>query len=159
PQIIQRRAVVAGPANFETCAEMTVLPISGEAYYKRKLTDEEQGAITTLLPGLAQVYGITGTPVPYTTTPVFLGGAPDSNGFDIASSIDQTLWIALLAPKELVPGVRTSIGAQLLSVGFVPSIEVPALFEDIGPRASVPHTWQITTGSVTPGVPDYVTLD
>jgi predicted phage baseplate assembly protein len=159
PQIIQRRAVVAGPANFETRSEMTVLPISGEAYYKRKLTDDEQGAITTLLPGLAQVYGITGTPVPYTTTPIFLAGAPDPKGFDITSSIDQTLWIALLAPKELVPAVRASIGAQLLNVGFIPSIEVPALFEAIGPRASVPHKWQITTGSVQPGVPDYVTLD
>jgi predicted phage baseplate assembly protein len=159
PQIIQRRALVTGPANFETRSEMTVLPISGEAYYKRKLTDDEQGAITTLLPGLAQVYGITGQPVPYATTPVFVAGVPDPKGFDITSSIDQTLWIALLAPKELVAAVRASIGAQLLSVGFVPSTEVAALFEDIGPRASVPHTWQITTGSVQPGVPDYVTLD
>jgi hypothetical protein len=158
-QVIQAHALIVGPPNFETRDEITVLPVAGEGYYKRALSQDEQAALTDLLPGLAQVYGITGRPVPYATTPVFVAGAPDLAGFDVMLSVDQTLWIALLAPKEPVSAVRLSIGSQLLSVGFVPAIEMPGLFEDVGPRGSIPHAWQITTGSTSSAVPDYLTLD
>src|SRR5580765_6727064 len=35
--VIRPQATVKGPANFETLSELTVLPITTEAYYKRQL--------------------------------------------------------------------------------------------------------------------------
>jgi hypothetical protein len=158
-QVMQTRATVTGALNFETTSEITILPVSGELYYKRPLTDDETASVQDLLPGLVQLYGITGTPKPYATTPVFAGGVPDSAGLDLMQTVDSSLWIALVADKAVRDKVRTAIGAQAISVGFVPALEVPALFEDIGPRGSIPHTWQITTGSTDPSVPGLLTLD
>src|SRR5436190_12402261 len=38
-QVMQPHATVKGPVRFETESEITVLPLWGEAYYKRSLTD------------------------------------------------------------------------------------------------------------------------
>src|SRR2546423_2593315 len=38
-QVMQPHAAVKGPVPFETTAEITILPVWGEAYYKRPLTD------------------------------------------------------------------------------------------------------------------------
>lgn len=161
-QVVQPLATAKGPLNFETHSEITVLPVNGKTYFKRPLTGPETAAVIELLPGLAHLYGIPPTqkPKPYATTPVFPAGQPDPAGWDLMSSTDHALWIALLAPKDMVDPVRTSIAGQMLSVGFVPSMAVPALFEDIGPRASIPHVWEITTGSTDPNsMPLLVTLD
>jgi predicted phage baseplate assembly protein len=145
-QVVGPRATVTGPVNFETAAELTILPVAGEVYYKRELTDEEKASVHDLLPGLVQLYNISGTPRPYATTPLFPAGLPDPKGFDLMSAVDHALWIALVAPKkEMVDEVRKSLDSQALSVGFTPAIEVPPLFETIGPGAAVPHTWQVTT--------------
>src|SRR5262249_18401488 len=48
---------------------------------------------------------------------------------------------------------------QMISIGFTPALEVPALFEDIGPRGQIQHSWEITTGSTSPDVPPQLTLD
>src|SRR5262249_43061309 len=129
--------------------------------YKRPLTTREHAQVADLLPSLAQLYGIAGNqkPKPYKTSALFPGGEPDLNGWDMISSTDTSLWIALLAPKDQVLKVREVISEQLLSVGLVPAIEVPALFEDIGPRGSVPHTWEITTGSIDATAPALLSLD
>src|SRR4029077_13056352 len=58
-QEMQPLATVTGPANFETTSEITILPVSGEVYYKRLLTDDETASVQDLLPGLVQLYGIT----------------------------------------------------------------------------------------------------
>src|SRR5919197_557665 len=47
----------------------------------------------------------------------------------------------------------------LLNIGYVPSIELPALFEDVGPAAAIPHVWEISTGKFINGEPEYLTLD
>src|SRR5690606_41626920 len=49
-------------------------------------------------------------------------------------------------------------GRQVLNVGYVPALQVPELFEDIGPRARIPHIWEMT--SLTDrGELQYTTLD
>ena len=145
-------AVLQKPTPFETLGEITVLPITAECYCKRPLTSAEQHDMAPLVDGLKTVYGISAA-TPYVTTPVFAGNKPDANGFNLVTgAIDQCLWLALLAPKkELVPAVKETLGKtetggrQLLNVGIAPALAVPDLFEEIGPRARIPHIWEITT--------------
>jgi len=160
-QILQPLATVKGPVNFETKSEVTVLPLTCKVHFKRPLTADETASVQDLLPGLAQLYGIpsTGTPRPYAASPLFPNGEADPVGWDLTSSTDGAMWIALLAPKDLLPKVRSSIAGQLLTVGIVPAVEVPALFEAIGPRGRIPHVWEITTPGRDPGVPALLALD
>jgi predicted phage baseplate assembly protein len=158
-QVVQAHATVKGPVPFETTTEITVLPVWGEAYYKRPLTDAEAASVHDLLPGLVRLYGITGKPRPYATTPVFPKGVPDPAGFDLTSAVDGALWIALMTQKDNVAAVKGEIGSQAISVGITPALEVPALFEDVGPRGRIPHAWDITTGPAKPGIPAQLTLD
>jgi len=156
---MQPLATVKGTANFETLSELAVLPVMGEFYCKRPATDDEKSQLSDVLPGLQQVYGLTGAPEPYVTTPVFAGSIADPSGFDlIAGSVDKILWLALLAPKGSVAAVKKSIASNVINVGLVPMLQVPALFEDIGPRARVPHVWEISTGHQDPTSPPYLTL-
>jgi predicted phage baseplate assembly protein len=159
-------ATIKGPAQFETRGEITVLPVSAEAYYKRPLNDDESASLTTIISGLKRVYDLPNAPQPYVTTPVFAGGAPEAGGFDlVARTIDQCLWLALLAPKkEQVEQVRAALGKsqvggqQLINIGVMPAIETPALFEEIGPRARIPHQWEISTLNAQEEA-EYLTLD
>lgn len=170
---IQARATIEKPVTFETRTELTVLPVTAEAFYKRPLNEEEQHDFAAVVPGLQSVYRLTSLPTPYVTTPIFVDGAPETNGFDLMSqTVDRSLWLALLAPKAsspesqapLVEQIRTTLGRnasggqQLLSIGVMPAIAVPALFEDIGPRARIPHVWEMCTVNEG-GEPDYLTLD
>lgn len=170
---IQARASIEKPVNFETRTELSVLPVTAEVFYKRPLNDDEQGAFASVVPGLQSVYRLTTLPTPYVTTPIFVDGTPDLNGFDLMTqTVDRSLWLALLAPKAALPdlqaplveqiratlGRSSSGGQQLLSIGVMPSITVPALFEDIGPRARIPHVWELCTVNER-GEPDYLTLD
>jgi hypothetical protein len=167
--ILRRQATVKGPVNFETRTEVTVLPLTAEAYYKRPLSDEEKSALLTVINNLQQIYvGSTAaqTVTPYVTTAIMAGGAPESEGFDIITrTVDQCLWLALLAAKpENVEPVRQTLGRgpgggqQLISIGIMPSLTVPALFEDIGRRAALPHVWEIT-GVDASNATTYRTLD
>jgi hypothetical protein len=179
--VLRPLATVKGPASFETRAELTVPHLFGEAYCKRPLTDEERAGMAKLLPGLRRVYGIDSkdTTAFYKTTPVFPGGAAEPAGFDLASrAVDRCLWIALFAPKvdpvgqstpaaaqaEAVTSIRedlegkTSGAPRVLSVGIAPAIAVPELFEDIGPRARVPHAWEIIVQSAAGSEPTYQRL-
>lgn len=159
-------ATISGVAPFETRGEITVLPVSAEAYGKRPLDDDEQQSLGTIISGLRRVYDLPSAPQPYVTTPIFAGGAPEPGGFDLVTrTIDQCLWLALLAPKkEQVEAIRATLGSsqvggqQLINIGVMPAIEVPALFEEIGPRARIPHQWEIGTLNAQ-GEADYLTLE
>jgi predicted phage baseplate assembly protein len=163
---IQPLATLKGPVNFETRSELTILPIAAEIYYKRPLTGVEETELGNVIQGLQQIYQLKDKPRPYVTTPVFADGIPDSNGFDsIQGTVDGCLWLALLAPsKESLETVRTNLGQsqtggrQLLNIGVMPAISVPALFEEIGIIAKIPHVWEISTLDAQ-GQPDYLTLD
>ena len=163
---LQPLARLKGPATFETLSELTVLPVTAEAYYKRALSEAEAAEVADVLVGLQEIYQLTGQALPYITTPIFAGGAPEVGGFDlIERTVDKCLWLALLAPDpELVDEVKASLGTnpnggqQLISIGVMPSIAVPALFEDLGPRARIPSVWEITSVNAR-GELDYLTLD
>ncbi|WP_257446357.1 putative baseplate assembly protein [Archangium lipolyticum] len=174
-QVLLPSTELKGPVSFETRTELTVLPLLAETYYKRPLTDSERKQMAGLLPGLSRVYGLgpRETASYYVTTPLFPNGAAETAGFDlIERTVDRCLWIALLAPevkntqdkdatKKAVEALRHELSTgsngspRLLSVGVMPSIEVPALMEDIGPRARIPHQWELTGTVDAKGNPTY----
>jgi len=162
---LQPLAVVKGAVNFETRAELTVFPVSAELYYKRRLNATELDTLSEVVTGLQRVYNY-GATVPYVTTPIFASNRAEPNRFNIIDrSIDQSLWIALLAPKaEQVEAVKQSLGTSalgtqpLLNVGVMPAIAIPELFENIGDRARIPHMWEISTGRIIDDQPEYLTL-
>lgn len=162
---------VKGPVAFETQNEITVLPVTGQAYYKRSLTAEERAAFTDIQAALSQIYDAEEA-TPYVTTPQFAQGQAESIDL-VNEAIDECLWIALLAPQpELVETVRETLGrtnddgrAPLINIGAVPLLQVPDRFFgpdalQIGPRARLPFTWEISTGRVntTTGQPEYLPL-
>jgi len=163
---LRNTALVKGPVNFETLTELTVLPVEGEAYYKRPLEAAETAKLEPVLRGLKDIYRLNSQAIPYATTPMFTAGAAEPDGFDIIErTVDKSLWLALLAPKkEEKDKIRDAVGTnpngaqQLINIGVMPSIEVPSLFEDIGPRARIPHIWEITSLDKD-GKLDYLTLD
>ncbi len=162
-------ATVKGPVNFETRTELTVLPVTTAAFYKRKLTGEESTQFAEVVQQLQQIYQLDKIATPYIPTPIFAGGVLEKGGLNLSEqSVDRCLWLALLASKpELVETIKQSWGQNqsggqvLLNVGIVPTLEIPNQFEapnlfvEIGPRAKIPHVWEITTG----GEPEYLTLE
>jgi predicted phage baseplate assembly protein len=161
-------AVLKGPATFETLSELTVYPIVAEGYFKRPLTDDERGSLAAVVQDLRRVYRLPGAATPYVTTPVFAGVAAAVPAFDVARDpVDRSLWLALLAPSSKCPldAIRKALGegaggaSALLSVGVIPAVAVPALFEEIGPRARVPVQWAISTGRNVGAEPQYIPLD
>lgn len=160
---IQPLARLTGPVNFETRQELTIQPITAELYCKARLAPAQAAQMQRLLDGLQQVYQLNGEPLPYVTTPVFAGGAPDPAGFDlIERTVDGCLWIALLAAKAdpvWVAKTRSALGAATtLSIGVAPAIKTPELFEQIGPRARIPHVWEVSNLTAD-GEVEYLTLE
>ena len=158
-------ALLSGPAPFETLSEVTVLPAEAQAYFKRALDEDEAEEMGQVIDALRDVYGLGQgeEAVAYVTTPVFPGGAPDAAGFDLVqSSVDASLWIALLAPEEWTPAqVRKAMGSrQILNVGVAPAVEIPGVGETIGRQAGIPVVWEISSGRMLEDhEPEYLTLD
>lgn len=145
-------ASITGPVPFETLAGMDLLPVVGQVYRKTPITDQQQkDDALPLLTGLQSLYKLGSLPVGYYTQQVFGNDLADEKGIDLSQeTLDQSLWIALLAPK---PGqnqaITDAIGGKnavqrVLNIGFVPALELPDPFADVGPRAAVPHTWQMS---------------
>jgi len=164
------RAVISGPPEFETRAEMTVLPVAGVPFYKRRLSRAEAERMDEVIQQLQVLYDTgEGAPTPYMTTPVFPGGEPTAEGFDlIQDTVDGSLWIALLAAKPdatLMGKLRATLAAgtdgrqQLLNVGIAPKIQTPELFEEIGERARIPVIWEVSTATPANEEPVYVALE
>jgi Baseplate J-like protein len=166
-------ARIEKPLPFETLGEVTVLPVAAEAYYKRRLTPQESEAFQATVTGLEEIYEI-GTATPYVTTPVFVGGAAEPDGFDpVAGSIDRSLWLALLAPKanpaSSQPAVNERVrqtlgggpaGPRLINVGFVPEVNVPEWSEPIPSRTRLEEIWDWEVSFVNGrGETDFITLD
>lgn len=165
---LRPRGLISKPAPFETQGEITVLPVIGEAYFKRPLTAGERAEFAAVLPGLERIHGLAaGKAQPYVTTPVFPGGAVDPAGFDLAKgTVDSSLWFALLTLKddpspEFLEQVRAALGtgSQLLNVGIAPALAVPGLSEEIGPRSHIPFRWELSyLPDPAKDVVDYTTL-
>lgn len=156
-------AQVPGPPVFETLGELDLLPLTAQVYIKAPIPQGQKSDMMSLLTGLRTLYKLSATPTGYLTTPVFPNNEADPKGVDLQNgTLDQCLWLALLASKpENVEDVRKSIGGsqgqQILNIGFVPALELPDPFADIGPRAAVQATWQMT-GSSTSGPAVFNTL-
>lgn len=176
--LLQARASFPGPAPFESKAEISVLPITAQAYYKRPV------ARASLQPGLEQaLVDVHQVPSisPYVTTPLFTGGAPEPEGFDvIAETADRCLWFALFAPKATAPADQQNLnkdtlaalkrpdngGGHILNVGFVPALPSLDPLAPVSARARIPHLWEITANTtgepITPDhkwLPEYLGLD
>lgn len=169
PVLIEPRATLKGAVPFETRDELTILPLTAQAYAKVRLSADDEQKKAALLQDLSLVYGIRGRARPYVTTPVFLNGVADPAGFDfVGRTVDRMLWLALLAPTaDLVDEVRGNLGAppegtqRLLNIGLVPSVEVPGALAQVGPRGRIPHVWEITsvTSDGVHETIEYLTLD
>jgi hypothetical protein len=130
-----------------------------------------------VLVGLPTVYGLAQeTPLYYATTPVFVGGAPHSEGgLDLAEgTIDGCLWIALFAPKgskdpDRVSAVRAALAPTIegvhrrVTVGVAPALtledplDAMSATSHVTEGAKVPVVWEITSGDEGGGM--YITLD
>ncbi|HEY0015890.1 MAG TPA: putative baseplate assembly protein [Longimicrobium sp.] len=161
-------ALLKGPVPFETRGEVTVLPVTAQAYVKRPLEESERAGMREVLDGLRSLYRLGTDPVPYVTTPVFAGGAAEQAGVDLMRrTVDGSLWLALLAPAAaVVDDVRDTLGGdvngaqRVLNVGVAPAVEVPERFgEEVGLRGRIPLVWEITTGATAPSEPRFAALD
>jgi predicted phage baseplate assembly protein len=171
---LQPGARVKGALPFETLGETTVLPVTGEAYIKRRLNDTEAARMADVISGLSRVHRISGAVQGYETLPVFAEGRAEPGGFDVfARSTDRALWIALLAPPApsaaeqpaVNEAARAALGGgdtgapSLLSLGIVPALQMPALFEEVGRAAEVPVLWEMVIRGRGAQAVDYLTLD
>ncbi len=150
---------IKGSAPFETRGELTVLPIAAEGYCKRPLTKAEQKEMKAKIAELSRFYPAAGRAVPYITTPVFAGGRPEPDGFDLVKgSVDQCLWFALLAPKEGLPsyadeisaltdtlGKSASGGPQYLNLAVAPKLATPAFSENAAPLPPIAFLCEVST--------------
>jgi predicted phage baseplate assembly protein len=157
-------AAIEKPVPFQTTIFTTVFPLVAQAYIKRVPDDDEHAAYERLLPDLTRVYGLSGQPVPYVTTPVFENGAMSAAGVDIIrESVDHKLWIALMAPEaKLMKQALDSLKSDqplALNVGLALAYEIPGLTEDIGARARIPLEWQLSTGKPDAGDSGMRTLE
>lgn len=156
-------SVIEKPLPFRTLDYATVLPLTGQPYLKRRLTPAERPRFAALLPDLAAAYGLPGEAEGYVTTPVLADGISVEL---VADSVDRSLWIALMAPTaETLAAARAALapgldgGRRAINVGLVPATEIPALDEDVGPRAAIPLEWEVTSGRATGGPLDLVSLE
>ncbi len=157
PVAIASSAKVSGSVNFETLAEIDILPITAQAYVKVPLSPAQQAASMPLLAGLKKLYNLSTLPAGYTTTPVFTNNLGDPNGIDIVNgTTDSSLWLALLVsnPANLTPVLNAlGQGEQILNIGFVPSLSVPGLFSEVGPPAAVQANWMMSQPPPPAGQP------
>ena len=156
---IRPGARATGAVPFETRQDITVLPLTAEAYIKRPLAAAEQARMGEVISGLAALHGISGDVRGYTSEPVFNQGQAVPEGVDVfGESQDRALWIALMAPRadqadqqptlnaavrDLMEGAGAD-GPALLSVGVVPAISRVEPFEEIGTRARQEVQWELT---------------
>jgi predicted phage baseplate assembly protein len=167
-------ARIKAPAQFETLSETTVLPVSAEVYHKRALEEADEQRLADVLAGLERVHRIDGAARGYLSTLLFEGGAAAEAAVDVfAASTDRALWLALLAPAaarvedqaatttaaRLALGGGDSGSTAVLSVGVVPALEAPALFEEVGSRARVNVAWEVVTRHDNGVDADYLTVE
>ncbi|MFH7319197.1 putative baseplate assembly protein [Desulfurivibrio sp. D14AmB] len=165
PVVLAPEARLPGPVPFETLAEVTVLPVRGECYYKRALSTAEQTELADLIDGLRQFHKIKGDFEAYVTTGIFHDGRASRAGLDLVKeTADRSLWIALLAEQpEDVAAVRAALtgdgaGGRLLNVGIAPAQELPAAFDEMRPAGHLEHSWWISTAELVDDQPLYSPL-
>jgi hypothetical protein len=120
--------VRAGAVPFRTDLALDVLPVEGRVFFKRKVAN----APDQLVRYYQQLYASYSGPKPslqdlvlYETVPL---DAQSPQGVSLQSTVDQSLWIALLVrpdddtEKDVL---RQEMGGRTLSLGVVPVLEDP----------------------------------
>jgi predicted phage baseplate assembly protein len=155
-------SAINGPVPFETLAGLDLLQVEGQVFRKTPLTPDQTAEALPLLSGLRSLYKLGVTPTGYYTQQVFGNDLADPKGVDLAvDTLDRSLWIALLAPKpEAIGTVIDAIGGtgavqRILNVGFVPVLESPDPFADVGPRAAVQEKWYLSLKPASDGKPRF----
>ncbi len=155
-------SVINGPVPFETLAGVDLLPVVAQVFRKTPLTAGQTAEALPLLSGLRSLYKLGATPSGYYTQQVFGNDLADPKGIDLAQdTLDRSLWIALLAPKpdknaEFIDAIGgTGAVQRILNIGFVPALEPPDPFADIGPRAAVQATWYLSLKPGSDGKPRF----
>jgi hypothetical protein len=125
--------VNAGKVPFRTERGLDILPVEGKVYFKRPLKNPE----AQVLDYYHQLYAsFEGAPLENNVdlqlyeTAVFDG--QDEKGVSLAEeTIDNSVWIALLAPEggnaEDVKKIRKEIANKTLSLGIVPALDETTL--------------------------------
>lgn len=167
--------VTAGNVSFLTRDDVTVLPMEAQVFYKQEIKDEDriaelkeqhEAALEALNAAREGLPGEEGVPLDTSLTPVFYetqamtlptAGVPYPVLDLKTEAIDDALYIALLAPKNVAPDdVRDAIGAKTISIGVVPALtdQVPPLLP-AGPAAlrDTAPTLIYEMPDVIPGVP------
>jgi hypothetical protein len=162
PEVDLHFGLPVGKLGFQTLDETTVLPITARAAIRAQVdvpTDEESFEF------LSRASASLGLSVEDVTTygTVIASGDPLQPGGDVldpsTGTIDGMLFMALLAKDAAaVPAARGALAGRQLSMGFVPTQEVPTMAEitacpgGAGALPSPPMEWQIsstaTLGSV-----------
>lgn len=155
---LRARARIERPLPFETLQEVSVAPVTGEVYVKRRVTVESHPELAETIAQLGALYGGRALDT-YESTPLFADGLALPQGVDlVAETVDRSLWIALLAPKTargedplaLRERVRHQLalndeGApRLINVGVLPALVVPDEQRDIAEAAPIGATWEIS---------------
>ena len=76
PVAVPLHTTVKGPLDFETRGEISVLPLTGQVYVKRKPTTAELESLQQVIVGLESVYDVSAGS-PYIATPLFPDGQAD----------------------------------------------------------------------------------
>ncbi len=168
---LRARARIERPVPFETLQEVSIAPVSGEVYIKRRVSVESHPELTETIAQLGQLYGGRALDT-YETTPLFANSLAVPQGIDvIADTVDRCMWMALLAPKAargedpvaLRDRAREQLARdasgspRLLNVGVLPALVVPDEQRAIGAREQIDAQWEISVGGAR--ATDYHTLD
>jgi len=172
PVRLRAGCTVTGPRPFETTRPVTVLPLVGRAYHKRRLDPSERTAVEPILGDLRELYELGAQQAePYVTTEVWARGRAHPGGLDLVhQTVDGRLWIALVAKEaSQVQTLRERLGGTSspapapISVGVVPAeapFEQSDLPETEGTRRRIEVAWDLTTGGTgSDGSPAFTTLD
>jgi predicted phage baseplate assembly protein len=142
-----KHTAVLKPVHFETMQEVSVLPVLGTVYIKRKPSDAEARQFANLLPELTKLYGAD-VAAPYVTTPVFLDGQAELTGRDFVHqsvTVDGCLWLALSAAKSdlVTPTLALMAAPKLINIGVAPVVAAPLELEDVSVRRPIAMQWDI----------------
>ena len=155
----------AGRVSYETTTEVIAWPLTAVAVARIAAAAPTQpeavdfaNAAIDALDGL----GDTQEPAYYTTEFVAADPCdPSAVAVNVRATVDGALWIALLSTKTTD---RNELGRALINVGFVPDEEIVGIAgvdacPGVTPADKGPEMiWQVSTETVTAGVPKFQTL-
>lgn len=131
PVFVAPGTKASGAVPFEVLTPATVQPLEGQVYIKRRLQEDEREALAEVLASLSEVYQVADLD-PYQPERLFgPGDLAKPDGLDpFADSIDQTLWIALLAldaTPQAMAAARAALDedAPVLNIGVIPRLTLP----------------------------------